>query len=394
HQQRRDALAAQRPENNMPPKNFGSLGTLGAAQPPQPDPGVMGVPGGVDARGQTASFGDQFNEWMGKGGAETLMGLGTGLLSMSGPSSTPVSMGQALGAGAIGATNAMAGYKAGQRQDGIDARQQEIEARQADLDRVRLALAEKQLNAPDTGPTPPSDVREYQFAQSQGFEGSFIDYQLAQRRAGAANTTVTVSGDSVVDRGELSEQLGGAIGKQWAGYLEQADVAAGKDQTLEYLGTLVNGGTMPQGPVTGRLLELAPGTTDASAAFTAAVNELLPGLRAPGSGAQSDKDIDVIKGSLPRLQNNAEANRLIIAALREKAAIEIERGRIVNSVFLEEMTQDEAMAALRDLNQRSILTPEVRAALDGVAPQNATSSPGGSTPQRTRIYDPETDELR
>lgn len=43
---------------------------------------------------------------------------------------------------------------------------------------------------PETDSTP-SAVKEYQFAKEQGFPGSFMDFQLAQKRAGASSTNVT-----------------------------------------------------------------------------------------------------------------------------------------------------------------------------------------------------------
>lgn len=46
--------------------------------------------------------------------------------------------------------------------------------------------------APEKSDTP-SAVREYQFAQSQGYKGSFQDFQLEQKRAGAAQTSVNYS---------------------------------------------------------------------------------------------------------------------------------------------------------------------------------------------------------
>jgi hypothetical protein len=37
----------------------------------------------------------------------------------------------------------------------------------------------------------PSSVQEYNFAKEQGFKGSFMDFELAKKRAGASNTTVS-----------------------------------------------------------------------------------------------------------------------------------------------------------------------------------------------------------
>lgn len=39
----------------------------------------------------------------------------------------------------------------------------------------------------------PSAVREYEYAKTQGYKGSFEDWQLAQRRAGATNVTATAN---------------------------------------------------------------------------------------------------------------------------------------------------------------------------------------------------------
>lgn len=47
--------------------------------------------------------------------------------------------------------------------------------------------------APEKAEAVPSAVREYQFAQQQGYKGSFQDFQLEQKRAGAAQTSVNYS---------------------------------------------------------------------------------------------------------------------------------------------------------------------------------------------------------
>lgn len=52
----------------------------------------------------------------------------------------------------------------------------------------------------------PSNVREYEYAKSQGFPGSFVDFQLAQKKAGATN--VSVGGDGAPGLGKLSSDYG------------------------------------------------------------------------------------------------------------------------------------------------------------------------------------------
>ena len=55
------------------------------------------------------------------------------------------------------------------------------------LEKAQLELDQMRNPTPDLT----DDMREYQFAKSQGFEGSFTDFMTAMRKAGAASTTVT-----------------------------------------------------------------------------------------------------------------------------------------------------------------------------------------------------------
>lgn len=52
----------------------------------------------------------------------------------------------------------------------------------------QMVLAKMQ---PPSPPKPTDDIREYNFAVGQGFKGSFEDWQLASRKAGASNISVT-----------------------------------------------------------------------------------------------------------------------------------------------------------------------------------------------------------
>jgi hypothetical protein len=70
--------------------------------------------------------------------------------------------------------------------------------------------------------------------------------------------------------------------------------------------------------------------------------------------------------SLPRLRNQPEANRAIAAMMKSKAAINAERAAVVTAYQNEEITAADARRALKELNDRSIMTPELKAALDGV----------------------------
>ncbi|MQX29006.1 hypothetical protein [Sinorhizobium meliloti] len=56
---------------------------------------------------------------------------------------------------------------------------------------------------PPKGPQPTDDMREYEYAKSQGFQGSFTDYQTSLRKAGATNVNTGV---------QLPAEMGARIG--------------------------------------------------------------------------------------------------------------------------------------------------------------------------------------
>ncbi len=51
---------------------------------------------------------------------------------------------------------------------------------------------------PMAAPEPTDDIQEYEYAKSQGYQGSFDEFMLASRRAGATNVSVTNGSDSEV----------------------------------------------------------------------------------------------------------------------------------------------------------------------------------------------------
>ncbi|MEM1401327.1 MAG: hypothetical protein AAGF58_15675, partial [Pseudomonadota bacterium] len=138
HQQRRDRLAAQRPENRMTslmgdeingaPQTLGTLGALGAGNP------VLNVgaqPPKTQQAPASGGFSDRLTEFMANGGAQGLMAFGANLLAASGPSTTPTNLGQAIGSGFQGATNAMAQHTAAEHR--------------RQLQQVQMALMHKRL---------------------------------------------------------------------------------------------------------------------------------------------------------------------------------------------------------------------------------------------------------
>ena len=241
------------------------------------------------------------------------------------------------------------------------------------------------------GPTPTDDMREYDMAKSQGYTGTFQQYQIDMKKAGATNVTTTVGGGPSDDklRGKLMEKEG----ELWSTYLQTGATSAGTVQDMAALDELIK--VAPQGPVTGRLAEVFPGFSSAGDAFQSIVKRVAPTLRAPGSGATSDIEYDGMLRSLPALRNSPEANAAIAAMMKAKASLNVERARVIEEYQNGVIEAPEARKRMAELDKRSIMTPEVAAVLgidaptgDGAAPQ-AGGVPEGIDPEDWKYMTPE-----
>ena len=224
------------------------------------------------------------------------------------------------------------------------------------------------------GPDPTSAMREYDAAVAQGYTGTLEDWILSQRKAGASNQTVKVVGDGTIppDEAELRKKLGGKEGESWSAMLDAGTASSGTMQDIQMLDQLIE--IAPQGPLQGRMAEMFPGFDSSASAFNSVVKRIAPTLRAPGSGSTSDIEYDGMLKSIPQLSARPEANRAIAGMMRAKAQINIARASVIRSYQNGEISAVDARKALTEIDGRSIMTPELKALIDGTAPET-----GGET---------------
>jgi hypothetical protein len=239
--------------------------------------------------------------------------------------------------------------------------------RMKQLELQRAEYENAQLGKP-VAPAATSDMREYDFAKSQGYQGSFMDFQTARQPKG---TTVNVGGNE----GALQKELATQEGKNWAAYQKAGAVSAGTVQDMEVLKELAP--QVPSGPVAGRLATWFPGVSSSGAAFQSIVSRVAPTLRVEGSGATSDIEYNGMLASLPSLINQPEANIAIAEMMQAKAQINAERGNIVTQYQNGQITDAQARQAMQDLDSRSIITPKMRGLLGLPAAPGAAPAPGG-----------------
>jgi hypothetical protein len=182
------------------------------------------------------------------------------------------------------------------------------------------------------------DIKEYEYAKTQGFDGSFAEFQQSMKKAGAANTTINTGEGS-----KFFNKLDEKNAETFAALSEQGMAGRGKMAQIDRLESLM--ANAPQGAV-GVLKQAAgeygiptEGLSDIQAA-TALINQLVPQQRQPGSGTMSDADLALFKQSLPRLINQPGGNQAIIQTMRGLTDYQIKTGEIADRVANRELKED------------------------------------------------------
>jgi hypothetical protein len=202
---------------------------------------------------------------------------------------------------------------------------------------------------------------EAAFTLSPGQSRFIGDKQVASLPAApsAPSTVVTIGEQGA------SPELAKNIDQQLAAALDSAGVSASAVPQLEMLMQLAPLTTT--GAIPAQISRMFPTFNDANAAFIGITNQVLPSLRVPGSGAQSDKDIDVLLNSIGNLGASTEVKQLTIQSLMAKNAINQERADIAEQVISGELTRAQAVRKLREVSSRSILSPELQGQINRIA---------------------------
>ena len=129
-----------------------------------------------------------------------------------------------------------------------------------------------------------------------------------------------------------------------------------------------------QGQFQATLSRMLPTYNDANTAFIGISNQVLPSLRVPGSGAQSDRDIDVLLNSIGQLSASAETKQLLIQSMIQKDEIMQQKADISQRFYEGELNAAEAARELRRIDSVSIISPALQIALDQIIPSANVSA--------------------
>jgi len=187
---------------------------------------------------------------------------------------------------------------------------------------LEMRMLQAQVRTAERGPQAdvPSAVREFEYAQLNGFGGSFADW----RKAGSPGTNITVEGAQAPD--PMAEANAAGLKTNMAKFgTALADSSANGGKFAQQLGQLDQ--------LEGLLLQAGTGSTQewgrwvtetlgiqitggASQAASALINQLIPAQKPPASGDMSDSDVRMFRASVPSLVNKPGGNAEILFGMR------------------------------------------------------------------------------
>jgi hypothetical protein len=233
-----------------------------------------------------------------------------GLAPLMGAQPTRVSFGQVL----AGLGNGMASGKAGY--DAALSGRRDNELKRA----LMSSEIVKNLRPDPTKSNLTDDIKEWELAKSQGYEGTLQDWILSQKKAAATQVNL--------DPGQkkLDEERAKFDVKRIETFQNSADTlrqALPDLDTFEKANQEFSTGTWGNGllglqKMMARLGVDLPGT-DEGEVLNAIQSRLAPAMRVPGSGASSDTDVKLFIDSLPSISKTEGGNRAIIAMFRTLA---------------------------------------------------------------------------
>lgn len=203
------------------------------------------------------------------------------------------------------------------------------------------------IYGPQADPVKPTaDIQEYEYAIKQGFQGTFQDFQLAAKKAGASQVNIDQKAEGAFDK-KLAEQQATTFDTMATdGMNAKSELAV-----IGELNTLLQG---QGGTLTGMSGALArygiggEGVGDLQAA-DALINKLIPSQRQAGSGSMSDRDVEMFKASLPSLWKTPDGNKTILNTMTGLAQYKQAQGDIAQRVMIGEIDRQTAVKLLREL---------------------------------------------
>ena len=210
-----------------------------------------------------------------------------------------------------------------------------------------------------------NEQRDYKQVVKQALDAgqtppNFSDYQMSLRRSGAATVTVDQKAETA-----LAQARGAGLGKRLNEVADDSSKVAAEGVQVARIRDLL--GSVDTGPGTAYAEKFRQTTgipldpkTDKVQALQAAVQNLAPALRVPGSGSQSDTELRNFQASIPGLMNTPGGNEQILQTLEGAIAYRQQRSAIAQAWQrgdIDPKTADAQIAALPSPFAKSAASP-------------------------------------
>lgn len=166
-------------------------------------------------------------------------------------------------------------------------------------------------------PEQTSSVRDYEYAKTQGFQGSFQDWETQMKKAGASNVNVNTSAERAADKA-----YGEAEGKAFADVVQRGQDASDKAAQLRSMrdNPAITGPTQDFRTAANALFsdlgipisEQQKNQISNLQQYKAIANQLVLTEMVKQKGPQTDKDAARISETFGKTTNIQEANKLIV----------------------------------------------------------------------------------
>ena len=236
--------------------------------------------------------------------------------------------------------------------------------------------------------------KDYEYDQRRGFKGTFNDWLLNVKRAGATNVSI----DQKAQGAEETER-GKGLGTRMNAIADDGAKAAEDQVVFQQLGNLLSG--IETGGwanfaenvrrTTGGAVVLDPKNADQAQALVALTNYVAPRLRVPGSGAQSDRELSNFIASIPNIAATPGGNQKILQSLSGIVDWRKKRADIASQWQLGDLSAKEAQKQLDAIPSPFAPIPSAQGQPGSVASPK-TKQEYDALPSGARFVDPNGEE--
>ena len=177
----------------------------------------------------------------------------------------------------------------------------------------------------------PAAIQEYEYAKRQGYPGSFQQFVIDQKKAGATNVSVSQQVETEFRKAQGKDFSETMTTLNKAGFNAPSQIR--KLERMDQLLSGVDGGKLaPTGLELASALNSMGIKVDAKLgnkeAAEALARDMAGGLRQPGTGPMTDKDFDNFLTQIPSLSKSAEGRKQITSTMKAALARDVQLSKM------------------------------------------------------------------